>query len=185
MLSTWRYGLLLLLAGGCAQLGQGQSDAMPGGVQNVSQHTTSEPTIHKSDAEWKKELTPDQYRILREKGTEPAFTGKFWNNHEQGVYACAACGAELFSSRTKFNSGTGWPSFWDAIDKNRVKLVRDTSYGMDRVEVDCARCGGHLGHLFEDGPKPTGERYCINSASLAFKHEHHAPPKPEKGAHHG
>jgi peptide-methionine (R)-S-oxide reductase len=125
--------------------------------------------IVKTDAEWKKSLTPEQYRILREKGTEWAFTGKYWNHHAAGVYVCAGCGLELFDSRTKFESGTGWPSFWTPVASGHVDEHRDTTFGMARTEVLCARCGGHLGHVFDDGPKPTGLRYCINSASLDFQ----------------
>ena len=125
--------------------------------------------ITKTDAEWKKLLTPEQYQVLRHEGTERAFTGKYWNNHAAGVYLCAGCGLELFSSETKFESGSGWPSYWIPIAADHVTEVHDRSYGMERVEVECARCGGHLGHVFDDGPKPTGLRYCINSASLEFK----------------
>ena len=123
----------------------------------------------KSNEEWKKVLTPEQFHVLREKGTEPAFKGAYYNNHEQGAYLCAACGAELFDSDTKFESGTGWPSFWQPAVKKNVETEDDKSHFMHRVEVHCARCGGHLGHVFEDGPRPTGLRYCINSASLKFK----------------
>ncbi len=119
--------------------------------------------------DWKDKLTPEQYHVLREKGTEAPFTGKFWNHHEQGMYTCAACGAELFSSDAKFESGTGWPSFDKPENTKNVILRDDTSHGMVRTEVVCKNCGGHLGHVFNDGPKSTGQRFCINSCSLDFK----------------
>jgi peptide-methionine (R)-S-oxide reductase len=122
--------------------------------------------VEKSDAEWRKDLTPQQYRVLREKGTEPPFTGKYWNEHADGVYRCAACGNPLFDASTKFESGSGWPSFYQPIENTRVDAEEDRSLFMRRTEVHCARCGGHLGHVFDDGPQPTGLRYCINSASL-------------------
>jgi len=123
--------------------------------------------VVKSDAEWRKLLTAEQYRVLRTEGTEIAFTGRYWNHHAKGTYVCAACGLPLFASSTKYDSGTGWPSFWQPIAETNIHEVTSTDYGI-RIEVECARCGGHLGHVFDDGPRPTGLRYCINSASLAF-----------------
>jgi peptide-methionine (R)-S-oxide reductase len=134
------------------------------------QITTNLSSVPMND-DWKSKLTPEQYYVLREKGTERAFTGKYWNHKENGVYACAGCGEELFTSTTKFDSGCGWPSFYDVMEQGKIKTEKDYSFGMVRIEVMCGKCGGHLGHVFDDGPRPTGLRYCINSVSIDFKKE--------------
>jgi methionine-R-sulfoxide reductase len=125
--------------------------------------------IQKTEEEWRGVLTPEQFRVLRQKGTERPFTGEYWDHKEQGNYRCAGCGEILFDSSTKYDSHCGWPSFYDSLDKSKITEIEDRTHGMHRIEVVCAKCGGHLGHVFPDGPRPTGIRYCINSASLKFE----------------
>jgi len=125
--------------------------------------------IEKTEDEWKKILSPEQYHVVREKGTELPFSGKYYLHNDKGIYTCAACGTELFKSDTKFDAGCGWPSFFDAIDSAKINYIKDKSHGMIRTEITCAKCDGHLGHVFDDGPQPTGLRYCVNSLSIEFK----------------
>lgn len=156
-----------LLAFGFAVLACGQTAKLTGPSHKYP--------YSKSDAEWHKLLTPAQYNVLREKGTERAFTGQYWDYHGTGKFVCAGCGQELFDTSTKFDSGTGWPSFWKPTKEANIEKLKDYSFGMTRTEVNCSRCGGHLGHVFEDGPKPTGLRYCINSVSLKLVESKKAP----------
>jgi len=176
MMTRMNAGILVLLLVTTACTG-GESGTAHGHGSSVKIYSSKTNTVTamdkiiKTDEEWMKELSPEEFRIARKKGTERAFTGKYWDNHEKGIYTCRCCGTELFRSSTKFESGTGWPSFFDPIAKENVILRPDTSLIPERTEVLCARCEAHLGHVFDDGPKPTGLRYCLNSASLDFSKE--------------
>jgi peptide-methionine (R)-S-oxide reductase len=170
MKATHYYFMFVLLVVFSACNGQTKnSDAGKGPALTTTQQKDTMTKIVKTEEEWQKQLTPEQFNILREKGTDRPFTGKYWDSNEKGEYHCAGCGAYLFSSSTKFDAGCGWPSFYEAAKEGNIIEKTDNSYGMSRTEVMCAKCGGHLGHVFDDGPKPTGLRYCINSTSLTFE----------------
>ena len=162
--SMYKLALIFTVAVLSACSGNGQTK-----TPEKKQVMESKPEINKSEEEWKKILTPEQYFVLREKGTDRPFTGKFYLNKEKGMYTCAACGNELFTSEMKFDSDCGWPSFDKEIAGGKIKTIKDTSHGMVRTEIVCAKCGSHLGHLFDDGPTLTGMRYCVNSTSIDFK----------------
>ncbi len=163
------YVLLGALLGACSEAERRPDPPAKPIIQTQTSDTDMSQPVNKTDQQWRESLTPMQYHVLREKGTERAFTGEYHDHKGHGVYRCAGCGLELFKSDEKFDSGTGWPSYWSPADDDRVVTKTDTTHGMTRTEVLCRRCGGHLGHIFNDGPAPTGLRYCINSASLDFK----------------
>jgi peptide-methionine (R)-S-oxide reductase len=176
---TWWWAGLLVIPLVALAAGTGAKSPSPPKASEAapaaSAPSAAPEKVTQTEEQWRKQLTPEQFHILREKGTERAFSGKYWDNHEAGVYRCAACGQILFSSDAKFESGTGWPSFFKPLSPSAVQLNEDNSLFMSRTEVLCSRCGGHLGHVFPDGPEPTGQRYCMNSGALTFEKAEQKP----------
>ncbi len=170
---------LMILLPACSNRAPQPETAAAGPASKSPEATSMSDTVHKTPEEWRAQLTPEQYHVAREKGTERAFTGKYWDAKAKGIYECVCCGRALFSSETKYRSGTGWPSFYEPVDPEAVTEVADRTLGTVRTEVVCSRCDAHLGHVFDDGPDPTGQRYCLNSASL---HLEPAKPAPETKA---